>query len=300
MSKKLLIREVFERGKKESGRNSKNGIAIYLWSYFEDQMKFTISDKTLVRYNDAFLRDDRDVNIEPFILDKLSQYLDFKDFNDFCKSESFTKINKDSSRTSVNIRIDDEDDSEKKHPSITVNITTNPILKLQEFLTKHSSMGIFGVVLCGSLVVGNKIFKADENIVKKDIIQQDSLSQLPVANNESAIAQTVVYVPQSLVSIPLVKEENSKSILKQCMYWSGKEYIPADCNDTRNGLIAIDMKMVDNFKKITTPDTISSIKNVWYSKHQNVVEFFTDDGVNPDTGKDLRPVTTHIFEKYLN
>ena len=84
------------------------------------------------------------------------------------------------------------------------------------------------------------------------------------------------------------------------MFWTGKEYIPANCSETANGLIALDMKLVNNFKKITMPDTITSIKNVWYSKHQNVVEFFTADGVNPENGKDVRPVTTYIFEKYLH
>lgn len=300
MSRKLLIREVFEKGKRESGKDSKNGISLYLWAYFDEKLNFDISEKTLVRYNDAFLRDNKDVKIDTFTLDKMSQYLEFKDYKDFCKSETFTKINDDSSLTKVKVSIDkDEESLTEKLSQIVVNITTTPIFKIPEFLSKHSNMGILGIVLSGSLVVGSKMYKADEKTAEKTTIQ-DSAFQNQVPTVENANTQTVVYVPQSLVSIPTGKENIPKIAFKQCMSWDGKEYVPQDCGSTENGLVAIDMKMVDNFKRITTPDTIRSIKNIWYSKHQNVVEFFTADGVNPENGKELHPVTNHIFEKYLN
>lgn len=298
MSKKLLIREIFEKGKRESGRSSKNGIATYLWSYFEDKMNFDISDKTLVRYNDAFLRDDKDVNIEPYILDKLSQYLEFKDYKDFCSTKHFTKLNQDSSRTSVKVRIDDEDDSERKHPNITVNITTNPILKLQEFFAKQSGFGIIGILIFGGFLTNN-FFKKEQTPVAKLAEIRGSVVQNDIVAKENSNSQEIKITPID-EGVKEENEEKNKEEKLQCMYWTGKEYIPAHCSETSNGLIALDRKLVDNFKKITTPDTITSIKNIWYSKHQNVVEFFTSDGVNPDNGKDLRPVTTHIFEKYLD
>lgn len=294
MSKKLLIRDIFEKGKTESGKSSKNGIAIYLWSYFEEKMHFDISDKTLVRYNDAFLRDDKDVNIEPYILDKLSQYLEFKDYKDFCSTRHFTKINKDSSRTSVNVRIDDEDNSEKKHPNITVNITTNPILKLQEFLAKQSGFGLFGLIIFGGFLMNNYFKKVEAPIVKfaefkgADITKEVPTEEISTSNESKDIPENVGIMIES------PKEEKL-----QCMFWDGKEYIPAHCSETSNGLIALDRKLVDNFKKITTPDTITSIKNVWYSKHQNVVEFFTADGVNPENGKELHELSQHMFDKYI-
>ena len=299
MSRKLLIREIFEKGKRESGKDSKNGIALYLWAYFDEKLNFDISEKTLVRYNDAFLRDNKDVNIDTFTLDKLSQYLEFKDYKDFCKIGSHTKTNKDSSFTSVKVSIDDEGDYGKINPNITVNITTNPIVKLQEFLTKHSNFGIIGAVLCGSLLVGNKMYKADEKIPEKTI-SKSSVFQSQVPSAENSNTQTVVYVPQTLVNIPIEKEKASNIFLKQCMYWNGKEYIPEDCSDSRNGLVAIDMKLVDNFKRITRPDTINSIKGIWYSKCNNIVEFFTENGTNPENGKDLRPLTQRMLEKYGN
>jgi hypothetical protein len=39
-----------------------------------------------------------------------------------------------------------------------------------------------------------------------------------------------------------------------------EEYIPEDCNQTKDNLVTIDPKKVANFKKITRPDTIRSIK----------------------------------------
>lgn len=268
MSKKLLIREVFEKGKRESGKDSKNGIAVYLWSYFEDKMNFDISDKTLVRYNDAFLRDNKDVNIEPLILDKLSQFLEFKDFADFCKNENFTKRNEDSSFTKVNVLFDNEDKSfTEKLSQIVVNITTTPIFKFPEFLTKQSNLGIIGAILCGGLFVGNKMYKADERT--PEIINN--------GNRLGLLAAT-----------------------KQCMYWNGKEYVAEDCGQPKDDLIAIDPKKIANFKKITKPDTISSVRGIWYSKYQNEVEFFTADGINPENGKSLNPLTDHILGKYTN
>ncbi|WP_449400149.1 hypothetical protein [Chryseobacterium wanjuense] len=45
MSKrKLLIHEVFEQAKRESGRETKSGIATYLWTYFEEHLNYIISD----------------------------------------------------------------------------------------------------------------------------------------------------------------------------------------------------------------------------------------------------------------
>lgn len=294
MSKKLLIHEIFEKGKKESGKDSKSGIALFLSLYFYDEWKFEISERTFVRYYDAFLIDDEEKNIDNQTLDKLSQYLEFNDYKDFCRTQTFTKINKDASRTNVSVRIDDEDDSGKIHPNITVNITTNPILKLQEFFAKQSSFGIIGLVLFAGFLTNNYLKKEDSEIVKfAEVGASEPIVEIP-ANEILTPKEDEIITGEKNIG-----EEPPKEEKLQCMYWDGKEYIPQDCNNTKNGLIAIDIKLAANFKKITIPDTITSIKNVWYSKHQNVVEFFTCDGVNPENGKELRKLSEHMFEKYI-
>ena len=298
MSKKLLIREIFEKGKRESGRDSKSGIAMYLSLYFYDEWKFEISERTFVRYYDAFLIDGEDKNIDTQTLNKLSQYLEFKDYKDFCKTKTLTKENPDSSFTSVKVSIDDETDSVTKHPNITVNITTNPILKLQEFFAKQSGFGVIGLLIFGGFLTNN-YFKKEEISVAKFADINDSVSKNEIPPKENAISPEIKIVQiDNNIKEETTKEKTAKEEKMQCMFWTGKEYIPTHCSETANGLIALDMKLVDNFKKITTPDTITSIKNVWYSKHQNVVEFFTADGVNPENGKELRALTTHMLQKY--
>lgn len=289
------MHEIFEKGKRESGKDSKSGIALYLSLYFYDEWKFEISERTFVRYYDSFLINNEDKNIDTQTLDKLGQYLDFKDYKDFCKTETFSKINKDSSRTSVNVRIDDEDDSQRKYPNITVNITTNPILKLQEFFAKQSGFGLIGLLIFGGFFTNNYLKKEEIPIVKLGEVKGAEVrKKLPESETSKSTSE------KNVPKVDQIPQKATKEESLQCMYWSGEEFILARCSETANGLIALDRKLVDNFKKITTPDTISSIKNVWYSKHQNVVEFFTADGKNPENGKELRPVTNYIFEKYLN
>lgn len=301
MSKKLLIREIFEKGKRESGKDSKNGIAVYLWSYFEDKMHFDISDKTLVRYNDAYLRDNREVNIEPFVLDKFSQYLEFKDFKDFCKTETFTKVNKDSSRTSVNVRIDEDDDSERKHPNITVNITTNPILKLQEFFAKQSGFGVIGLLVFAGFLTNN-YFKKEEIPVAKlaDINDSVSAKLLPEKENTTSPEIKIIPIEKVIREDRKVVEEKQR---KNYMYWNGECFTETDevSLGSQYEVIPMNEDKLKYFRKITTPDTITekSLNKIWYSKHHNVVQFFTSDGKNPENGKALQELSQHMFDKYI-
>lgn len=48
-------------------------------------------------------------------------------------------------------------------------------------------------------------------------------------------------------------------------------------------------------------DTLTDLNaagKTWYSKYNNEVEFFTADGVDPDTGRELRRSTSWIIFKY--
>jgi len=256
--KKILLKTVFDNTKKILPRGSKSSVASYLSSEFEQKFKYSKDERTFVRFYTALVENNSDYDIDDVTLDWFSEYIGYKDYNDFCKNATFTKTTGDSTTVKVSIN-DDEESIAEKFSKIFITVTNNPIFNLPEFFTKQSNLGILGVILCGGLVVGNQIFKPK----REEILG-------------------IVHPP------------------KQCMYWNGKEYIPEYCNDTKNDLIAIDPKKVANFKKITTPDTIRSVRGIWYSKYQNEVEFFTADGVNPDNGKELKSLTDGILNKYGN
>ncbi|KUJ49764.1 hypothetical protein [Chryseobacterium sp. JAH] len=92
---------------------------------------------------------------------------------------------------------------------------------------------------------------------------------------------------------------------KDHMYWNGEEYrltVAADLNP-KHDVIPLDSVRFKYFRKITRPDTLdidNGMENVWYSKYQNKVEFFTMDGVNPDNQKELKPVSERIILKYAS
>ncbi|MCY0976194.1 hypothetical protein PGH12_12060 [Chryseobacterium wangxinyae] len=270
MSKrKLLIDEVFKQGKRESGKDAKSGIAAYLWSYFDDHFSPSISDKTFIRYYDAFIRDNKEINIDSDTLNKLSQYLGYNDFSDFTRT--FVKADDDANKTTVKISVDqDEESLTEKLTNIIVNITNEQNFKMPEFM-KQNGFGIVelafvAVLLTGSFVSGN-------------------YKKIGIEKTLGLFGGT----------------EPAKE--KKCMYWDKIKYRLIDCEDDRPNL---EMKRVDPyrlkyFKKITRKDTLTvenAAGKTWYSKYNGVVEFFTLDGEDPDNGRELRSSTAHIIEKY--
>lgn len=95
-------------------------------------------------------------------------------------------------------------------------------------------------------------------------------------------------------------------IKKNCMQWSEDHYDIVDCNykstSNLNEVIALNRDLLD-FRKVKVCDTTTCFnKNgnafIWYSKSNNIVEFFNTHGNHPINHKPLRAVTPHIFKKY--
>ncbi|MCJ8152947.1 hypothetical protein MKJ01_04110 [Chryseobacterium sp. SSA4.19] len=268
--KKLLIHEVFEKIKKESTRDSKSGWADDLSDALEKEIKFTISGKTLSRYYDSFIAETKEeTTIEPFILNKLSQYLDFKDYNEF--SRTFKKKGEDACKTILKIDVDDnETPLQFQKPHVTVNITnTNEQnFKVPEFI-KQNGAGIMEMALLLFLVTGNVAF----------------------SNNKSSDP------------IGLISHWNSSAIEKAYMYWDGERYVATDSSyiSPEFDVVAMDKKAFQHQRKITRKDTITlsnSLGKVWCSKWNNEVDFFTMDGFNPDNGRELKLASDHMILKY--
>ncbi|HCA05573.1 hypothetical protein [Chryseobacterium sp.] len=269
--KKLLIYEVFEKGKRESGKETKSAVAVYLWSYFEDHLSYRISDKTLIRYFDAYIRDDKEINIDTDTLNTLSLYLGYKDFTDF--SRTFIKKDDATNKTTVKIKVDkDEESLSEKFSNLIINITNEQHFIMPGFL-KQNGLGIMEIALLLCLVTGNVVF----------------------SNNKKMGHGS---------SFPLGFMSNVGSgIDKKYMYWNGERYIATDSSYIRPGLEikAMNEHQFQHFKKVMRKDTLTDVNalgRTWYSKYNNEVEFFTDDGIDPDNGRELRKSTSLIIYKY--
>lgn len=272
MSKvKLLIHEVFRLGKEGSGRDTKNGIALYLSLYLSDTLNFDIADRTLVRYYDAYIAETGEkVKIEPYKLDKLSQYAGYRDFSEF--SRTFIRTDEAANSTTVRISVDKDEESITENLSkININITNEQHFKMPDFMKKNG-MGIMEIALLICLVTGNVLFSNNKK-VNRDY--SGALGFMSMGG----------------------------SVDKKYMYWDGERYIGTDSSYIRPGLTIVAMNKHDfmYFKKIMRKDTLTDLNatgKTWYSKYNNEVEFFTDDGVDPDTGRELRKSTSWIIFKY--
>lgn len=267
MSKiKLLIHEVFRKAKDETGKTTKNGLATYLWSYFDEREPRCITEKTLSRYYDAFVLEIKDeINPDIATLNRLSKYLGFTDFTDF--SRTFVKKDDEANKTTVKISIDkDEESLTEKLSNIIINITNEQNFKMPEFMKKNG-MGILEIVLLICFTTGTLVFSKKPN------------SQIQGFSG--------IFPSQT-----------------QCMYWDKSEYKQVDCQDKNpiyDHKTSFDYDKMTYFKRIERKDTLTvenAFGKVWYSKYNGMVEFFTDDGIDPNNGRELRKATEYIIDKY--
>ncbi|MBB6371191.1 hypothetical protein [Chryseobacterium shigense] len=268
--KKLLIREVFEKIKRTSPRDTKSGWADDLSDDLEKKLNFTISAKTLSRYYDSFVGEtSKETGIETLVLNKLSQYLEYEDFEDF--SRTFIKEDEPVNKTTVKINVNEDEESiTDKFSKLIINITNEQNFKMPEFV-KQNGIGILGLLLIGSVFIGHYM-----GIDKKN-------------------KANVQYLGSFTGGEPLIE--------KNCMYWDKSEYKLADCSDKNphHDLKPVDSVLLKHFKRINRKDTLTinnALGVTWYSKFYGNVEFFTMDGEDPDNGRELRASTAYIIDKY--
>ncbi len=92
------------------------------------------------------------------------------------------------------------------------------------------------------------------------------------------------------------------------MKWNGNKFVEADFDsrELENGQIFLfNKRQVENFNKIQ-PDCNTQFFNsdgnaqIWYGKNaKGELEYFTDLGKHPETGKSLKPITRYMIEKYV-
>lgn len=92
------------------------------------------------------------------------------------------------------------------------------------------------------------------------------------------------------------------------MTWDGNQFVTTayDKQGLEKGEIwVMDKNRLENFKRIT-PDCNSSFfdfkgnAKIWYGKNsRGELEYFTDLGRHPETGKTLKAITQYIVDKYV-
>lgn len=269
--KKLLFTEVFEQAKRESDKTSKNGLAMYLKVHLET-FKLFLDEKTFSRYYDSFVTGIKnETNPDPDTLDKLSQYIGYKNFAEF--SRTFVKKEEDANKTTVKISVDhDEESLTEKLSKIIINITNEQHFKMPEFIKKNG-LGILEMTLLLIFVTGGVVFPKTKN------------------NSQSS---------ESSFSLSFLGKSDQD---KKYMYWDGERYIATDSGSLGPQVEVIPMDKEDflYLKKINRPDTLTvdnALHKVWYDKSNNAVEFFTSFGRNPENGKTLKEATEYIIETY--
>jgi hypothetical protein len=262
--RKKLLEEAFEKASSETPETSFSGILKNLEIVLRDDYKIILSYKTFENYYKAIVREEGDYPIKPAVLDDLSRYLGFDSFNDYCSGwKSFEyMINQALSK-------------------LVITVINKPIIKMPEFFTKQSSMGIFGVLLICGFFAGNKILAEQKGI--RD-------SQEKISGNE----EIIIKKPNGIIG---------NHLEKKYMYWENDKYIGTDSAYINPGIevIAMNKSLLLHLKKINRPDTLTienSKGKVWYDKSDNNVEFFTSPGIHPENGKALKDVSETIINNH--
>ncbi|KQT24552.1 hypothetical protein ASG22_11185 [Chryseobacterium sp. Leaf405] len=280
--KKLLIHEVFSRIKKSSEKNTKGGLASDLSSYLDEKLGFIISKRTLIRYYEAYIESDEDIDIELYILNRLSQYLEFDDYDDF--STTIIKEGEDASKTTIKVDVDNNPLSSTNDISrgVVINISNSndnkndnkndQHFKMPEFI-KQNGLGILEITFVLLLVTGGVVFSNGKKEDKKQPFSFGFLSN------------------------------GKPDIEKNYMYWNGERYVGTDSSyiSPEFEVVAMDKKVFRHQRKIIRKDTLTlanSLGKVWCSKWNNEVDFFTMDGINPDNGRELKLASDHMILKY--
>lgn len=272
MSKvKSLINEVFKQGELDSSKNKKNGIALFLSVHLKESFKLSIDERTLVRYYDAYVLEIKEeISIEPYKLDKLSQYVGYENFKNF--SNTIIKKGEDANLTEVKVNVDGNETTNSKK-STDVSIIINNIIKsnfpdAKDFITKNGA-GILEMTFIILLVTGGVV----------------------LSNNKKS------------TPIGFLSAWQTPMIEKKYMYWDEDRYMATDSSylGPQIEVMPMEKNVFVYQKKITRPDTLSvenAMGKVWYNKSNNQIEFFTSFGKHPENEKTLKDVTPYILYNY--
>ncbi len=285
--KKKLIEEVFQKASDNTTERSFSGILKSLENTLLEDYKISLSYNTFKTYYTHLVEKDEDYNIKPMILDDLSIYLGYNNFREYCAEWKTVEYSVHESVSKV-----------------VINVINKPLLRMPEFVTRQSGIGALGVLVVGGLFLGKSYWHEESEIAEVsgaspavELLDSRASVAKPYAIQEKHSGEPkIIAVVDRQVGKPLEKQE-------YYMYWNGERFIATAEADlgAEFRVLPMDERQIRFFKKITKPDTItrSSIRKIWYSKKNNVVEFFTADGRNPENDAELHQLSEHIFKKYI-
>lgn len=131
-------------------------------------------------------------------------------------------------------------------------------------------------------------------------------------SNASAANKYILFTSISIIVIITItyffKDSTILTSNLKCMTWQNDHYIEVVCD--LNKLQIGQHKLykegrINNFKQVYPDSTYTFFEpngnvTIWYGKNEKGdLEFFTDIGLHPETGKTLKPITQYMIDKYL-
>ncbi|MEM6718365.1 MAG: hypothetical protein AAF611_03520 [Bacteroidota bacterium] len=222
--KEKLFRKAFKKAEQQSGRTTKNGVAVHLEKIFMMELKINTSKATFSRYYEQYIEGnfEKEMSPSPELLDNLAMYLGFHNYEDF--------------------------------------------------VTRFE---------------------------QKDMPKQDSFIDFVKKNK-----WFIILILLTIVTFVIIFQLNRQ----RWMIWDGTHYIEVSFDLKKYDFGQFKLYSEDrikNFKKIETDCQTEYIKpdgtpNVWYGKNQKKeLEYFTSRGLHPETGKQLKPLSKHMFDKHV-
>ncbi|GEP52682.1 hypothetical protein FNO01nite_33540 [Flavobacterium noncentrifugens] len=158
---------------------------------------------------------------------------------------------------------------------------------------------------------GEEITAFQENVNPEAVIKKESAHK--PTNEHASEGNTLPkkFSVAALLAIALlfagyvIKKEIYPA--KDCLQWTTDHYEAVSCKGAKIQSL-YEARIIEwsaeltAFRKLTISEKTRFFINgkpaVWYSKDNNVVDFFNAPGVHPITGESLKPVTRHIVETY--
>lgn len=224
----------------------------------------------------------------------------------------FEKAKKDSretSKTGWSKHIETEINSQINHRTL-VRYCNQFTLEIDEGIKPNrSSLDIISKYLGFDdfLDFCREIFPDEDLVLEKNEEKKNELviERLPIASKNKFRKMIVGIGVTSVLGLGSyfgLSANNSH----QCMYWEGSSYERIDCSEILHPnvqIIPIDEKLLEYLHRIEVSDTTTFFKAgrpvVWYLKVDGVIEFYSADGKHPINGKDLRPITPYILDRYV-